>query len=44
MAYLPQDDQYRIRVSTKIEVVVRRGERDQRDNDCSNSPTHDVYP
>ena len=44
MAYLPQDDQYRIRVSAKIEVMVRRGECDQRDARYSNSSTHDVYP
>jgi hypothetical protein len=44
VTHLPQDGEYRIRVSAKIEVMVRHDERDQRDDDCSNSPTHDVYP
>ena len=44
MTHLPQDGEYRIRVSAKIEGMVRNGECDQRDDGCSNSPTHDVYP
>jgi hypothetical protein len=31
VTHLPKDDEYRIRVSAKIEVTVRHGERDQRD-------------
>jgi len=44
VTHLPQDDEYRIRVSAKIKVMVRRGECDQRDASYSNSSTHDVYP
>jgi hypothetical protein len=44
VTYLAQDDEYRIRVSAKIKIVVRHGERDQRDASYSNSSTHDVYP
>ncbi|CAN7403341.1 hypothetical protein LJR220_003614 [Bradyrhizobium sp. LjRoot220] len=33
----PQADEFRIRVSARIEVMVRHGGRDQRDASCSNS-------